>query len=129
MEITGRLTRDAVVAKTATDRQVVNFCIAVNDTYKTKDSNEVKKIVTFIDCSYWLSAGVAQWLKKGTMVELFGRIGVNAYLSSEGKAVGSLTFHTSNIKILIFASDTQPVQSGNLSPKKNKDEEPDDLPF
>lgn len=129
MEITGRLTRDAVVVKTAKDRQVVNFSIAVNDTYKTKDSNEVKKIVTFIDCSYWLSAGVAQWLKKGTMVELFGRIGVNAYLSSEGKAVGSLTFHTSNIKILIFASDTQPVQSNNFSPKKNKKEEADDLPF
>ncbi|MCV9932854.1 single-stranded DNA-binding protein [Flavobacterium sp. LS1R47] len=129
MEITGRLTRDAVVAKTAKERQVVNFSIAVNDTYKTKDSNEVKKIVTFIDCSYWLSAGVAQWLKKGAMVELFGRIGVNAYLSSEGKAVGSLTFHTSNIKILIFASDTQPVQSGNFSPKKSKKEEPDDLPF
>lgn len=129
MEITGRLTRDAVVAKTAKDRQVVNFSIAVNDTYKTKDSNEVKKIVTFIDCSYWLSAGIAHWLKKGTMVELFGRIGVNAYLSNEGKAVGSLTFHTSNIKILIFASDTQPVLSGNLSPKKNKEEEPDDLPF
>ncbi|MWB95013.1 single-stranded DNA-binding protein [Flavobacterium sp. GA093] len=129
MEITGRLTRDAVVANTAKDRQVVNFSIAVNDTYKTKDSNEVKKIVTFIDCSYWLSAGIAQWLKKGTMVELFGRIGVNAYLSSEGKAVGSLTFHTSNIKILIFASDTQPVQSENFSAKKIKKEEPDDLPF
>jgi single-strand DNA-binding protein len=129
MEITGRLTRDAVVAKTAKDRQVVNFSIAVNDTYKTKDSNEVKKIVTFIDCSYWFSAGIAQWLKKGTMVELFGRIGVNAYLSSEGKAVGSLTFHTSNIKILIFAADTQPLQSGNFSPKKSKEEEPDDLPF
>jgi len=129
MEITGRLTRDAVVAKTAKDRQVVNFSIAVNDTYKPKDSNEVKKIVTFIDCSYWLSAGIAQWLKKGTMVELFGRIGVNAYLSSEGKAAGSLTFHTSNIKILIFASDAQPVQSGNFSAKKSKKDEPDDLPF
>ena len=56
-------------------------------------------------------------------------IGVNAYLSSEGKAVGSLTFHTSNIKILIFASDTQPVQSGNFSAKKSKKEESDDLPF
>lgn len=129
MEITGRLTRDAVVAKTAKDRQVVNFSIAVNDTYKTKDSQEVKKIVTFIDCSYWLSAGIAQWLKKGTMVELFGRIGMNAYLSSEGKAVGSLTFHTSNIKILLFASDTQPVQAQTVSSKNNKKEEPDDLPF
>ena len=64
MEITGRLTRDAVVAKTAKDREVVNFSIAVNDTYKAKGSAEAVKIVTYIDCSYWLSSGVAQWLKK-----------------------------------------------------------------
>ncbi|MCI9845590.1 single-stranded DNA-binding protein [Flavobacterium pectinovorum] len=129
MEITGRLTRDAVVAKTAKDRQVVNFSIAVNDTYKAKGNTEAVKMVTYIDCSYWLSAGVAQWLKKGTLVELFGRIGVNAYLNAEGKAVGSLTFHTSNIKILLFASNAQPVQSGDFSAKKSKKEEPDDLPF
>ncbi|MBS7253341.1 single-stranded DNA-binding protein [Flavobacterium branchiicola] len=129
MEITGRLTRDAVVVKTAKDRQVVNFSIAVNDTYKTKDSNEVKKIVTFIDCSYWLTAGIAQWLKKGALVELFGRIGVNAYINSEGKAVASLTFHTSNIKILVFVSDTQPVQANAVPAKNSKKEQPDDLPF
>lgn len=129
MEITGRLTRDAVVAKTAKDKEVVNFSIAVNDTYKAKGSNEAVKIVTYIDCSYWLSAGVAQWLKKGAMVELFGRIGVNAYLSSEGKAVASLTFHTSNIKILVFVSDAPPLQRAEVPAEKNEKEEPDDLPF
>jgi len=129
MEITGRLTRDAVVAKTANDREVVNFSIAVNDSYKAKGSAETTKIVTYIDCSYWLSSGVAQWLKKGAMVELFGRVGVNPYLNSEGKAVASLTFHTSSIKILVFVSDAQALQ-GQLAPaKKNKKEQPDDLPF
>lgn len=129
MEITGRLTRDAVVAKTAKDREVVNFCIAVNDTYKAKGSRETTKIVTYIDCSYWLSAGVAQWLKKGAMVELYGRIGVNAYLNSDGKAVASLTFHTSNIKILVFVSDAQHLQTTPVSAKNSKKEQSDDLPF
>jgi single-strand DNA-binding protein len=129
MEITGRLTRDAVVAKTAKDREVVNFSIAVNDTYKAKGSTETTKIVTYIDCSYWLSSGVAQWLKKGAMVELFGRIGVNAYLNSEGKAVASLTFHTSSIKILVFVSDAQPPQATAVPDKNSKKEQPDDLPF
>ncbi|SNR97829.1 single-stranded DNA-binding protein [Flavobacterium sp. ov086] len=129
MEITGRLTRDAVVAKTAKDREVVNFSIAINDTYKAKGSTEAVKIVTYIDCSYWLSAGVAQWLKKGAMVELYGRIGVNAYINSEGKAVASLTFHTSNIKILVFVSDAQPLQANAVPAKNSKKEQPDDLPF
>jgi len=129
MEITGRLTSDAVVAKTAKDREVVNFSIAVNDSYKAKGSTEPIKIVTYIDCSYWLSSGVAQWLKKGAMVELFGRVGVNAYLNSDGKAVASLTFHTSNVKILVFVSDAQPVQAQTAPAKKNAKEQPDDLPF
>lgn len=129
MEITGRLTRDAVVAKTAKDREVVNFSIAVNDTYKAKGSAEAVKIVTYIDCSYWLSSGVAQWLKKGAMVELYGRVGVNAYLNSEGKAAASLTFHTSNIKILVFISDAQGLQEQSAPAKSSKKEQPDDLPF
>ncbi|MBO9585261.1 MAG: single-stranded DNA-binding protein [Flavobacterium sp.] len=129
MEITGRLTRDAVVAKTANDREVVNFSIAVNDSYKAKGSAETVKIVTYIDCSYWLSSGVAQWLKKGALVELFGRVGVNAYLNSEGKAMASLTFHTSNIKILVFVSDAQALQEQSSPAKKNRKEQPDDLPF
>jgi single-strand DNA-binding protein len=129
MEITGRLTRDAVVAKTAQDREVVNFSVAINDAYRPKGSTEVKKIATYVDCSYWLSLGVAQWLKKGTMVELFGRIGVNAYLSAEGKAVGTLTFHTSNIKILVFVLDTQSAEASAVPTQNNKKEQPDDLPF
>ena len=71
----------------------------------------------------------AKWLKKGAMVELFGRVGVNAYLNSEGKAVASLTFHTSNIKILVFVSDSQPLQASAVPAKNSKKEQPDDLPF
>ncbi|WP_347053614.1 single-stranded DNA-binding protein [Flavobacterium olei] len=105
MEIIGRLTKDAVVAKVNAEKQVVNFSIAINDSYKPKNSTEVKKIVTYIDCSYWLSTGVAQYLKKGTAVELFGRIGLNVYIGNDSEAHGNLTFHTSNIKIIAFVSD------------------------
>lgn len=64
MEITGRLTADAVVQKVNSEKQVVNFSIAINDNYKPKGSTEVKEVVTYIDCSYWLNAKTAQWLKK-----------------------------------------------------------------
>ncbi|UUF13117.1 MULTISPECIES: single-stranded DNA-binding protein [Flavobacterium] len=128
MEITGRIVKDASVSKAKENREVVNFSIAVNDSYKPKGSTEAKKIVTYIDCSYWMGAGLAVWLKKGTMVQLFGRIGLNVYIGSDAQAHGSLTFHTSNIKILVFAegenSRTAPaLKIGNAS------DNPDDLPF
>ena len=129
MEITGRIVKDASVFKLKENREVVNFSIAVNDSYKPKGSDEVKKIVTYIDCSYWLSAKSAQWLKKGTVVELFGRIGQNVYIGNDGQAHGSLTFHTSHIKILAFAKDGEQTPPVSKGAKTSSEKEPDDLPF
>jgi single-strand DNA-binding protein len=129
MEITGRIVKDASVFKLKENREVVNFTIAVNDSYKTKDSTELKKIVTYIDCSYWVSSKSAKWLKKGALVELFGRIGLNVYIGNDSQAHGSLTFHTSHIKILAFAKDPEQTPQVNKSTKVSSEKEPDDLPF
>jgi len=128
MEITGRIVKDATVFKVKQNREVVNFSIAVNDSYKPKGSTEIKKIVTYIDCSYWLSAGLAQWLRKGTLVQLFGRIGLNVYIGNDAQAHGSLTFHTSDIKILVFAQAENSAPAPALKKQKVL-ENPDDLPF
>jgi single-strand DNA-binding protein len=120
MEITGRITKDATVRNVGEEKKVVNFSIAINDSYKPKGSSEFKEIVTYINCSYWLNAKIAQWLKKGALVQLFGRIGLNLYSSSDGKAMGSLTFHTSNLKILVFVKKTQTAEI-TASPKVQQD--------
>jgi single-strand DNA-binding protein len=131
MEITGRITADSVVHKVSNDKQVVNFSIAINDNYKPKGSTEVKEVVTYINCSYWLNAKTAEWLKKGVLVQLFGRIGLNVYSNHEGKPIGSLTFHTNNIKILAFAKKTEQTENGVMSSivQGMKSETADDLPF
>lgn len=129
MEITGRLTKDANIVKISNDKQVVNFSIAINDSYRPKNSSELKKVVTYIDCSYWMNSKIAEWLKKGTLVGLFGRIGLNVYTNNEGKAIGSLTFHTSNIKILVFPKVTLDNVNAVANQIPNSKEDPDDLPF
>lgn len=132
MEITGRLTADATVHKVSENKEVVNFSIAINDGYKPKGSNEVKEVVTYINCSYWLNSKTAQWLKKGALVQLFGRIGLNVYSSSDGRALGSLTFLTNNLKIIVFARRTEQSESnGTALPTKQtiQPEPTDDLPF
>lgn len=132
MEITGRLTADATVHKVGENKEVVNFSIAINDSYKPKGSSEVKEVVTYINCSYWLNSKTAQWLKKGALVQLFGRIGLNVYSSSDGRALGSLTFHINNLKIIVFAKRTEQSESnGTALPTKQgiQPEPTDDLPF
>ncbi len=120
MEIIGRVTGDAKVRKLNDGREVVSFSIAINDYYKTKDG-EKKNVATFIDCSYWVSNKIAEHLKKGSIVSLFGRIGINAYINMKGEAQASLTFHVNNIKVVVYGKKT------DIDPTPTTAK--DDLPF
>lgn len=134
MEITGRLTADAEVKHLSEDRQIVNFSIAINDSYKPKNG-EVKEVTTYVDCAYWLSPKIAEWLKKGALVQLSGRIGMNVYINHEGNAVGRINFHVNSINILAFAKRQEQQERAEIdltvkdgASKANAGEH-DDLPF
>jgi single-strand DNA-binding protein len=84
------------------------------------------KVSTFFNCSYWLNPRIAERLKKGTLVELFGRAGVNVYNDMKGEAKGSLIFHVNNIKI----HQATKAETASTVPAAESISEPgDDLPF
>ena len=97
--MTARLTGDAKLSTLKNDKQVVNFTVAINDNYKAKGSNEITKVVTYVQCDYWVNPGITKYLTKGILVELQGRVGVNAYTSKDGEAKASITFHANTIKL------------------------------
>lgn len=99
MELTGRITADAKVSTLKDERKVVNLSIAINDSYKPKGSESATKVTTYFNCSYWMNPGIAQYLTKGTLVEVYGRISVNAWTNAEGEAKASLNFHVNSIKL------------------------------
>ncbi|PTS94344.1 single-stranded DNA-binding protein [Flavobacterium sp. HMWF030] len=129
MEITGRITRDASLFKLKDGKQVINFSIAINDSYKPKGASQIKEVVTYIKCDYWLSPAVAPYLKKGATVQLSGRIGLSVYLSSEGNPLGSLDFHVNHLKILVFARKDSHATAGVPTAVNSNEGDPDDLPF
>ena len=91
MEIIGRLTADAKVNELTDARKVVNFNIAMNENYKLKGSDEIKKTTNYFNCSYWINHRIAKVLTKGTLVELYGRIGINTYTKNSGEVKAALT--------------------------------------
>ncbi len=97
MEITGRLTADAVVRTVSEGTKVVGFTVAVNDSYRSGE--ERKEVATFFECSYWRNEAVAEFLKKGDVVQIFGRVGVRAYVTKDAEAGAALTFRVSEIKL------------------------------
>ncbi len=130
MNITGRLTRDAEARTLKDNRQVVNFSVAVNDSYQNKQGERVEQ-TAFFDCSYWLTPNVARLLTKGSLVELTGRVSVRAWTDMDGKARAGLNFHTSQIKLHSGSKKAESVQATNET-ENNKvvvQQAEDDLPF
>jgi single-strand DNA-binding protein len=127
MEITGRLTADAKTATLKDGREVVNFSIAINDRYKPKGQTETVTKVTFISCSYWNNTTVAGYLKKGSIVELFGKIGLNVWLNMDGQPKGSLNMHVQQLKF--FNPSRNDVNESVNKPGGKEENTTDDLPF
>ena len=127
MEFSGRLTSDAIIADvTGTDRKVVNFTVAVNDSYRPKGSTETKEYVTYFNCAYWIGTGVAKVLTKGSVVTVTGRLHHSAYIDKAGNPQSSIRCHVNTIKILFSkkqAAVAVPVSANDLT------EPLDDLPF
>ena len=124
MVLIGRLTKDAVISKLKDDRQVVNFTLAVNDSYKPKGSDIWATNTTFFNCAYWISPKVAERLKKGNLVEITGRAYVNAYNDMQGEAKASLNCHVDSIKI-----HQQYKADATKAVEVKKEPVQDDLPF
>lgn len=96
--IVGRLTGDATVNTVTGNKQVVNFSVAVNDSYKNKEGERITQ-TDYFDCAYWIGTKVAEFLTKGTLVELSGRVTARAWLTGDGQARAALNFNTSKIQL------------------------------
>ncbi|WP_348800108.1 single-stranded DNA-binding protein [Flavobacterium adhaerens] len=130
MNITGRLTRDAQVRTTAQEKQVVNFSVAVNDSYRNKQGERIEQ-TTYFDCSYWISPNVAKILTKGAIVELHGRVTAKAWTASNGEIKASLNFNTSQIKLHGSIKKSELVENSTETQNNTipLEQPKDDLPF
>ncbi len=127
MTIVGRITKDAVVNQLKDDRKVVNFSVAVNDSYKPKDGERIR-VATYYNCSYWMSEKIAGYLKKGSLVEVAGRIEAKAFPGGDGMPKASLNCHVSNIKIHVGPKEVE-ANTLKAEPTFSQQQIADDLPF
>jgi single-strand DNA-binding protein len=72
----GRLTRDPETRHIQSGMSVTNFGLAVNRSYRKKDSDEMVEETTFIDVEAWGKAGetFARYMKKGRQAYIEGRL-------------------------------------------------------
>lgn len=128
MTIVGRLTKDAVVNTLKDERKVINFCIAVNERFPSRKGGERVKRTSYFNCAYWRGEGVAEYLKKGTLVQVEGRVFASAYVGNDGTAKASLNCHVNNLKL--HASPKEVALIGRAVTERGSEEtKADDIPF
>jgi len=123
--ITGTVTANAQT-KNVNGKDVINFSIAVNDSYKPKNSDEVKRKVKFYDCGYWSSSKISEHLTKGKIVQLLGDTSAKAWQDKEGKLHARLAFTVFKIKLLGGGSKKDENITTEEPPTETN---ADDLPF
>ena len=131
--IIGRVTQNAKINILKNDKKVVNFSVAINDGYKTKQG-ERKEQTTYYNCSYWINTKIAEFLTKGTLVELSGRTSSSAWIGKDGEIKSGLNFRTSNIRLhggqQKSVPNSHPTNNQqNVNDNPFADEADDDLPF
>lgn len=90
----GRLTRDPEI-RTAGDKKVANFSLAVDRDIKDKDGN---RGVDFINIVAWRSAEfVEKFFKKGDMMTVDGRLQVRNYTDKDNNKRTSYEVNADNV--------------------------------
>ncbi len=126
--VVGRIAADAQIKVVSEGREVVTFPIGQNERFRVKGSEEVKQVVTYFNCSYWVKTAIARHLQKGVLVEVSGRVGVNAWKDPKGEARASLTLHVQHIQLHGKAVKSESIPASNDQPADSA-QEVDDLPF
>tara|TARA_B100001146_G_scaffold213890_1_gene214656 strand:- start:503 stop:928 length:426 start_codon:yes stop_codon:yes gene_type:complete len=136
-EIIGRIGKDAEVNDTNNGNTVINFNVAVSETWKDKQGQKQER-TTWYRCSWWINNSViAQYLTKGTLVYVSGKSNANAYTNQAGEIVVQEGINVRELKLLGGGNSSNQNNSDNGSsqqqskPEQKQGFEPesDDLPF
>ena len=84
-----------------------------------------------MECAYWVNSGVAEYLKKGTVVEINGWVEAQAWVNRDEDAKANLRCDVETLKLYGFQkskNDEQTASKKKAASKTNADNN-DDLPF
>lgn len=132
-QLIGYIGKDAIVSDYK-NRKVINFNVAHSEKYKDAQGVQHEK-TTWVSCAYWTDKiGIAQYLRKGTLVYVEGLPVADFYANpqKDGDITGKLKFTVWQIQLLGGARDNA-RNSNDTTYTPPPANEPafndDDLPF
>lgn len=137
--LVGRLTKDVELKYTPANQAVAQFTLAVNRTFKNANG---EREADFINCVIWRQSAenFANFVKKGALVGITGRIQTRNYENAQGQRVYITEVIAENFQMLESRNQQQGQQQGQVTQQQAKQPDPfsggtpmslndDDLPF
>jgi len=96
--LTGRITRDLELRKTQSGTSILRFTLAVNRRFKQEGQPDAD----FISCTAWAKTAdtMNQYLHKGSLIGVEGRITTGSYQDKDGKTVYTTDVTVENFDFL-----------------------------
>lgn len=84
--LSGRLTRDPEIRYTQSGKEVASFTLAVDRRGAHRDQTDGRPTADFVPCVAWEKRAefAGNYLRKGTKVEIHGRLQVRSYEDQQG---------------------------------------------
>jgi single-strand DNA-binding protein len=125
--IVGNLGQDPEIRYTASGVPVAGFTVAVNEVYKGKDGQKVKKVHWFrVTAFQRLAEIVGEYCTKGSKVGVRGQLQQRTWQDSEGMNHSLVEIRARELELLSGKNDNQTVQEAELPLAAAED---DDVPF
>lgn len=127
--LVGRMVKDCDLRYTSNGKAVGNVTIAVNRPFKTNGQQEAD----FINCTIWgkASENLANYMKKGSMIGIDGRIQTRSFDGQDGKRQFVTEVVADSVQFL--ESKNRDNNSDNRDNSYGNDvepvDDPDEFPF
>lgn len=116
----GRLTKDVELKYTPANQAVATFTLAVNRTFKNANG---ERETDFINCVIWRQSAenFANWVKKGNLIGITGRIQTRNYDNGQGQRVYVTEVVAENFQMLESRNQQQGQQQAQPQQAKQPD--------
>lgn len=117
--LVGRLTKDVELKYTPSNVANVSFTLAVNRTFKNANG---EREADFINCVIWRQAAenFANWVKKGALIGITGRIQTRNYENQQGQRVYVTEVIAENFQMLESRNQQQGQQQAQTQQAKQQ---------
>lgn len=109
----GNLTRDPELKKSQSGISVARLRIAVNETYRDRQTNQSKEVVCYVDVNVWdrQAESCGQYLTRGSQILVEGRLIYDEWKTPQGEQRNRISVRADRVQFINTTKRPEPGAS------------------